>query len=173
MGTPATTGARHDAMYDLGGNTVSEHIRKNFKPKSTTILDVGAGWGKYRLLLPEYKMDAVEVWKPYIEEEKLKKLYGKVYEKDICDVQDINYDVVIMGDVLEHIERERAVPLVERIKKTCKQLYVVVPYNYPQHEVNGNKHEIHHQDDLTDELVQELYGLKLLVRDEIKGVYCL
>lgn len=171
MGTPSTPGAINDALHDLGGDTVSAHIRKNFKPKNTTILDVGAGWGKYRKLLPTYKMDAVEIWQPYIEQDKLEKLYDKVFNVDICDLHDVNYDVIIMGDVLEHIERERAVPLIEKLKNSCKQLYVVVPYQYHQGEVHGNKYEIHLQDDLTDELVKELYGLKLFARDDMKGVY--
>ncbi len=171
MGTPTTPEATHDALFDLGGLTVSEDIRKNFSPQNTTILDVGAGWGKYRRLLPEYKMDAVEIWEPYIQEEKLEKQYGKVFCTDICDFNKANYDVIILGDVLEHIERDRAVPLIKRLKKSCKQLYVVVPYNYPQNEVHGNKYEVHLQDDLTDESVKQYYGLKLMARDEIKGVY--
>lgn len=171
MGTPTTKGAIYDALHDLGGTVVSSHIKANFSVKDTTILDVGAGWGKYRKLLPVYKMDAVEIWQPYVKQDKLEKLYDKVFNIDVCDLHDISYDVIIMGDVLEHIERERAIPLIERLKNSCKQLYVVVPYQYHQGEVHGNKYEIHLQDDLTDDLVRQLYGLELIAQDDIKGVY--
>ena len=171
MGTPASDGAIHDALGDLGSIIVSYHIRHNFDPEITEILDVGAGWGKYKKLLPEYQMDAVEIWKPYIEQEKLHDLYRQVFPVDICDIHDIFYDVIIMGDVLEHIERSQAVKIMERLKKSCKQLYLVVPYQYHQDEVNGNKYEIHLQGDLTDELIKELYGLRLFARDDMKGVY--
>lgn len=171
MGTPDGKQHQFEAMGDLGGLLVTAHIRHYF-PKDATILDVGAGWGKYRFLLSDYpNMDACEVWQPYIEAEKLEELYSRVFAVDICDLHDVFYDVIIMGDVLEHIGRERAIPLIEKLKSSCRQLYVVVPYKYHQGEVHGNKYEIHLQDDLTDELVRELYGLKLLAKDDIKGVY--
>ena len=171
MGTPTTKHSMHDALGDLGSMIVPNHI-KHFFNTTATILDVGAGWGKYAKLLPEFKnIDAVEIWNPYVEENDLEALYRQVFRLDVCDLHDINYDIIILGDVLEHIDRGRAVELIERLKKSCIQLYIVVPYEYHQDEVNGNKYEIHLQEDLTDDLIKELYGLKLFARDDIKGVY--
>ena len=170
MGTPANSGSIYDALGDLGGLLVSGHIRHNFN-KDSTILDVGAGWGKYHRLLPEYTMDAVEIWEPYIIEDKLEEQYNQVIKIDICDLHEVYYDVIIMGDVLEHIEEDRAIPLIERLKRSCKQLYVITPFEYHQGEVNGNKYEIHLQDKLTDESIRRLYSLTLLAKDDIKGVY--
>ena len=169
MGTPDTEQSKLDALNDLGGTIIPAHIRENFvKP---TILDVGAGWGKYRKLLPEFRMDAVEIWQPYVEQENLQQLYRTVYVMDICDFGNAWYDIIILGDVLEHIDRERAIKLVEKLRKQCLQMYLVIPYQYHQGVVHDNKYEIHLQDDLTDSLIQELYGLKLLAKDDVKGVY--
>lgn len=155
---------------DLGGRTVPRHIRENF-PATATILDVGAGWGKYRLLLPEHPMDACEIWKPYIEEDNLEAVYDHVFHEDICNFKFDWYDVVIFGDVFEHIEKDRAKQMLEYVKENCKQFYLVVPYMYQQGSVGGNPYEAHQQPDLTDDLMKSEYGVKLLNREEDKGVY--
>lgn len=168
---PTTKTSEQDALGDLGGIIVPNHIRHFFNP-SATILDVGAGWGKYAKLLPEFSnIDGVEIWKPYIDEGGLDKLYRKVFNVDILDLDDANYDIIILGDVLEHIERNAAVSLMKRLKDSCLQLYLVVPYEYHQDEVNGNKYEIHLQEDLTDQMIKDLYQLRLFARDDMKGVY--
>lgn len=170
MGTPSTPEAVEDALNDLGGSVVRAYVSNNFH-KDSTILDVGAGWGKYRKLLPDYPMDACEIWEPYVKEEELKKLYDKVFVKDICDLKFKWYDIIIMGDVLEHIEEEHAVRLIKYMYSRCKQIVAVIPYMYPQGEVDHNPYEIHHQDKLTDSRITELYNLRLLAGDDVKGVY--
>ena len=170
MGTPGLE-HQHDAMGDLGGLMVPAHIRHNYTFDKVSILDVGAGWGKYAKLLTEYEIDACEIWKPYVDKENLKNKYRQVFVTDICDLEFEWYDIIIMGDVLEHIERERAVELINRLKSKCQQFYLVIPFNYHQGEVDGNKYEIHHQNDLTDDSIRSIYGVKLLAKDDTKGVY--
>jgi len=170
MGTPEGDENKKAAMLDLGGIVVPSYIRSHF-PSTATILDVGAGWGKYKFLLPEYKMDACEIWQPYVDQENLKEVYREVFVSDIYDLEFNWYDIIIMGDVLEHIEEERAINLIDALRIKCNELIVVVPYQYPQGEVDHNKYEIHHQDKLTDEMVRKLYGLHLFAKDDMKGVY--
>lgn len=167
MGTPSN---KRDACADIGGLLVSSHIRHHY-PVSSCILDVGAGWGKYRHILPEYPMDACEIWQPYIDEEELEKLYERVFVKDICDLEFSWYDIIILGDVFEHISKDKALELLMRLKEQCTQLYVVIPYLYHQEEVDGNPYEAHQQPELTDEIMKEYYELTLLGRDDKKGVY--
>lgn len=170
MGSPSHS-SRNEALFDWAGTTIRRDIIRRFGPDAT-ILDVGAGWGKYRFLLMEYPMDACEVWGPYIEEEGLATIYDKVFEVDICDFDFDHYDVVIFGDVFEHIERARAKELLDRILGKCGEVYIAVPYLYPQHKVNNNPYEEHKQADLTDDLMQREYpGLKLLAKTAEKGVY--
>lgn len=86
------------------------------------ILDVGPGWGKGGILLREYvapKMivDAVEAWQPYITP-RLEAVYDKVWPMDVLDLEADTlklYDAVLMVDVLEHIEKDKALELLERI----------------------------------------------------------
>lgn len=170
MGSPGLE-HRHDAMYDWAGLTIQADVKKRFKPTSK-ILDVGAGWGKYRVLLQEYPMDACEIWQPYIEKEKLSTVYDKVFESDICEFEFKHYDVIIFGDVFEHIERRRAKELLDRIWDKCDELYIAVPYLYHQHAVDGNPYEEHKQADLTHELIlREFPQLKLLAKTEERGIY--
>lgn len=170
MGTPDTNQHKHDACQDLGGIIIPTHIQRNFS-KDSVILDVGAGWGKYQLLLPEYTMDACEIWFPYIEQEQLYKKYRKVFNDDICSLHIDWYDAIIMGDVFEHISRENAQQLLNSLEGKCETLYIVVPYEYHQDAVNDNPFEEHLQNDLTDSLMREQFNLKLLAKDDIKGVY--
>lgn len=87
------------------------------------ILDVGPGYGKYGVLLKEYLesdpiIDAVEAWEPYVIDHNLRGIYNQVYVSDVCDLpQDVldQYELVNMGDVIEHIEKERALNLIDRI----------------------------------------------------------
>lgn len=158
-----------DAMYDLAGVVISSLIKDNFDYGST-ILDVGAGWGKFAQLLPGYKMDANEIWPSYYDT--LRKTYRKVFIEDICEQKVKRYDIIIMSDVLEHIERRRAQALIERLIKKCKQIYVCVPYLYPQGEHEGNPYEEHLQDDLTPLIMKNEYPqLKPLLITRKRGIY--
>jgi SAM-dependent methyltransferase len=142
------------------GPDVKQYLVENFDP-SNTILDIGCGHGFYIKLLKDHfqKFDAVEVWAPYIEEYKLTEMYDNVYNVNILDFEFEYYDIIIMGDILEHLSREDARNLLYRLKDKCKELIVVVPYYLPQDEVFGNKYEIHLQPDLDDEIMSEHYPM--------------
>jgi SAM-dependent methyltransferase len=146
------------------GPDVKEYLTRNFD-KDSSILDVGCGHGFYFKLLNNHfqKFDAVEIWKPYIQEYELESMYDNVYNVNIMDFEFKYYDIIIMGDILEHLSREDAVLLLNRLKDKCKELLVVVPYYLPQGEVFGNKYEIHLQPDLDDNLMKEYYPMLELI----------
>lgn len=87
------------------------------------ILDVGCGYGKYGVLLREYLegdpvVDGVEAWPDYIEKYNLRGIYNHVYSDDVLNLDNDTlamYDLVMMGDVIEHIEKEPAIELLSRI----------------------------------------------------------
>ena len=128
-------------------------------PGRATILDVGAGKGTYAMLLDsKYIMDAIEIFKPYIEKFKIHRLYRKVMEMDVRDYEfDQKYDIVIMGDVLEHLSFEDARKFINKAKQNCDTIIVQVPYLFRQGPANNNQAETHIQDDLTPELFAERY----------------
>lgn len=108
-----------------------------------SLLDVGPGCGSYGVLVRGYvndppdEIDAVEVWRPYVERFHLEGIYDTLFVGDVaadrwmirCRDEDFcsyeiettapnvlaAYDVVLMGDVIEHIEKQRALELLDRI----------------------------------------------------------
>lgn len=150
------------ASIDAGKAEVCAWIRENFSPDKTRILDVGAGDGKWRHLLPEYEMDAVEIFPPNAE--RISHLYGKVYVTSITKLNYRPYDLIIFGDVIEHLAVDDAQMVLRTAWKKCTDMIVAVPFLYPQGELYGNPWERHIQDDLTPELFAERYpGFEVLV----------
>jgi hypothetical protein len=175
---------RSKEIFDWAGHRVRELITMKY-PVETRIVDVGAGQGKYRALLPEYNIvDAVEVFEPYVEQNNLRELYNHVYVCDIVEFVDVDLiadylrdAVVVMGDVLEHLTRDDARYVLDRIYPHAAEIIVVVPYEYPQGEEDGNVHQEHLQDDLTVEIMAKVYPELTLVDVEVrddkpfKGIY--
>jgi len=142
------------ASYDYGKREVCAWIRKNYPPASM-LLDVGAGDGKWRRLLPEYPhMDAVEAY--YHNAERLTG-YENVYRINILDFQFYWYDLIIFGDVLEHLSMQAAQDVLAYAWPRCRDLIVALPFRYQQDALGGNPYERHIQDDLTPEIVAERY----------------
>ena len=149
--------------YDFGKDEICEWIREHFPDPETEILDVGACDGKWRELLPEYTMDAVEIWPPYAEALRGKG-YREIYNEDAGTFAFEWYDLIIFGDVIEHMNVEDAQYTLAYAKDRCADLIVAVPWQFPQKEVDGNPWQEHIQDDLTPEIFAERYpGLELLV----------
>lgn len=173
MATPENDRAKYAGLYDWAGIQIFNLVRERFHPDLTQILDVGAGWGKYKLLLPDYaQMDACEIWVPYIHQNNLESLYREVFPIDICNLGFNFYDVIIMGDVFEHIERQQAKDLLKTMRDKSTEVYIIVPYEYEQGEEDGNPYEEHKQADLTPELMKIEYPeLDLLTDNGNKGIY--
>lgn len=145
--------------YNAGKAEVSIWIWKAF-PKDATVLDVGACNGVWRQLIPGYVMDAVEIFTPNAE---ALTGYRRVINKDISDVTYEWYDLIIFGDVIEHMTVEKAKAVLEYAWPRCRDMIVAVPFEYVQGELYGNPWERHIQDDLTPELFAERYpGFEVL-----------
>ena len=159
--------------YPYFKKEIASYLIDRFSNKCS-VLDVGAGDGIYYDLIGDYftKMDAVEIYMPNIKKYKLEWKYRTVYNTDIREFKYEQYDIIIFGDVLEHLEVEEAQKVLEYALKRCREIVVAVPYCYKQGEIEGNKYEIHKQDDLTKENVLERYPyLKLLYGNEEYGYY--
>lgn len=146
--------------YDYGKQEVVAWIREKFSTESS-ILDVGAGDGKWRYLLRQYpNMDAVEAFGPNL---RFLTAYRRAFHADIRDFHYDWYDLIIFGDVLEHLSVEDAQAVLEYAKPRCRDMIIAVPWLYEQGAIYGNEYEIHIQDDLTPELFAERYpGFEVL-----------
>jgi autotransporter strand-loop-strand O-heptosyltransferase len=144
-------------------------------PTSKRILDVGPGQGTYSNLLRDlgYRMDAVEVWAPYIEQFDLRSKYDNVYNANILDFDLTDYDFIILGDVLEHISTENAQNLIDTIVNSMKDCLVAIPYMMEQDgEEYGNVYETHLQADLTHDVMRQRYKvLEAIYKNQYYGYY--
>jgi len=159
--------------YTLFKQEIKQWFLENI-PISKRLLDVGPGCGTYSTLLRSsgYRIDAVEIYEPYVEQFNLRSKYDNVYIKDILNFDIQDYDVIILGDVLEHIIPLHAQGLINKIKNYEKQCLVAVPYMMAQGEVDGNRYETHHQEDLTPKVMKERYpSLVCLYSDQYYGYY--
>lgn len=159
--------------FDYFKTEVADYLKEHFD-KSARILDVGAGSGTYYNYLGDYfeNMDAVEVFEPNIELFDLRSKYKNVYNANIIDFEYDNYDIIIFGDILEHLEVKDAQKVLEYALKRCKEVVVAVPYMYEQGICHDNVYEIHLQPDLTRDIMEERYPyLKLLYGNEEYGYY--
>lgn len=88
------------------------------------VLDIGPGFGKYGVLIREYwntkpeALDALEAWEPYVTP-MMKAIYdeviiGRAEEQGQSFFS--KYDLILMIDVLEHIEKEAALDMLWRMK---------------------------------------------------------
>ena len=143
-------------------------------PTSKRILDVGPGIGTYSDLLRSsgYRIDAVEIYEPYIEKYNLRDKYDNVFVGSIVTFDINDYDFIILGDVLEHIPANYAKELIRDIVAAKKECLVAIPYEMEQGEHEGNIHETHYQPDLTHEVMAERYpDLSSIYRNEYYGYY--
>lgn len=158
--------------YNYFKEDIKNYINERFN-KDITILDVGAGRGTYQELLSDYKnIDAVEVFKPNIDKYELESKYKSVINADIKDLEYSNYNLIIFGDIIEHLEVNEAKKVLEYAYNHSDEMIVAVPYQYKQGIVEDNMYEIHKQDDLTNEIFLERYPyMKLLIKNDVYGYY--
>lgn len=135
----------------------------HIKPKS--VLDLGIGWGKYGALLREYLdggngalSESLSLTSPrtvlvgYEGFEQYRNPMWDLY--DTVHITDIiypplwerfsNYDLVLLIDSLEHLEREVGEKLLQHLVEKNKNVIVSCPDgDYPQGAVYGNEYERH------------------------------
>jgi len=145
-----------------------------FPNRDCSILDVGPGSGKYGFLLKQFAktIDCVEIFEPSIKINNLEKIYDNIFIDDICNFDFKYYDIIVFGDVLEHISVKNSQKLLNRIYNKAKEIIIVVPFNYEQGIINDNVNEVHLQPDLTHELFLIRYPkFKCLARNDYQGLY--
>ena len=137
----------------------------------TRFLDVGCGAGLYCDLIREafgrdVQIDAVEAFVEYIVRYNLKDKYDRIFMEDIRMVYDDmeNYDLIVMGDVLEHMEMEDAIEVVGGLVPHCQFIWAALPikvgrpwstgYKQGEEEWQENKFNEHKHDWTGKEVAQ-------------------
>lgn len=122
---------------------VTKQVRK-LRP--ATILDVGAGAGTYWQALHntvKAHWTAIEIHEPYVQRFGLTGLYDEVIVGDFLTEPLNHYDLVILGDVLEHVDEGQAGAMVAKALAIGRVIAVVPVDHFEQGESHGNPHEAH------------------------------
>lgn len=144
-------------------STVQDLLWK-YQPKN--ILDIGVGFGRWGFLAREQldifrgrynpkdwktHITGVEAWSPYVQRHH-KDIYNNIFVGTIQDFfkspryRDMSWDVIIAGDVIEHLPKQEALQIIEQLKwATRKAVIVCIPLGngYPQGTTLGNHFEKH------------------------------
>lgn len=131
--------------------------------KPSSVLDIGAGTGKYGLLMREYlelwgndghleksdwkcRIDAIEVFEPYISPVH-EYVYDRVYVGDatvVIEQISHRYDLAILIDVLEHIDKDRGSHFIRALRDRTDAIIVSLPKRFvAQGALFNNPYEVH------------------------------
>jgi len=142
-----------------------------------TILDLGCGKDSFlKKFKGMKKLVGVDIFKPYIKEARGRNTHDCYIVGDITQIEfkPKSFDVVIAIQVLEHIEKEKGLMLIEKMKEWGKKVIVSVPNGFlEQEEYDNNPFQEHKSSWYSEELeklgfkVYGLSGLKLFGRRKI------
>jgi len=130
-------------------NAIAEII-KLIRPK--TFFDLGAGAGKYGSMVKEIdstiETTAIEIEKDYIKKFNLRSIYNQVWNISVTDIVQPKYfdsifDIVMAGDILEHLKKSEGVDLLNFLIYRCRWIIIEFPYRYLQNTVNDYASEAH------------------------------
>lgn len=152
------------------------NILHQIRPSS--ILDIGLGNGKIGFIARDFldvmlneaylkrdwkvKIDGIEIFEPYIQTHQ-RFIYDDIFIGDAFDVIDRlgKYDLVILGDVLEHFNKEKAWQFLDKCAFHSNMALIInIPLgDCPQPNIYGNEYERHcstwFEDDFDSFLLQK------------------
>jgi len=112
-----------------------------------SVLDVGAGYGKYGLLAREFggatRVDAIDANPPRFP------VYDHVHLGDLRDLDTLlprdapHYDLALFIDVIEHLEKPDAWAFLARLAKRARKVLVTTPWGFRPQEIAGMPWETH------------------------------
>jgi SAM-dependent methyltransferase len=99
-------------------------IAASLDPVPQLILDVGCGYGKYGVLLREYidglpEVHGVEMWEQYVAPFRLRGIYDQLSVGNALAIPALvldQYDLINMGDVIEHMDKDAALEFLARCR---------------------------------------------------------
>ena len=156
---------------------VVEHLR-SLPQEPEVFLDLGAGAGSWMEALKPWFLEsrwlAMEVWLPYIDRFALRERYDLVIPGDIRKMTFPDADVVIMGDVLEHMSIPDALEVWGRARCAARMGVVTsIPIvDYHQGHVHGNPFQTHVVPDWsTERVLSPIPGITEHTAGEVVGTF--
>lgn len=115
--------------------------------KPRTILDVGAGYGKYGFLVREYaqleRVDGLDIGPPRYPS------YDHFYIGDVRELDRVlpmdvpRYDLALFIEVLEHLERPEGMQVLQGLTRRAKRVLVSTPWGFRHQDIEGLPYETH------------------------------
>jgi hypothetical protein len=135
-----------------GKDWISARVRAAGAQRPVEVLDIGPGVGTYAKLLagPQVvRLTGIEIFEPYVHTYRLREYYDEVIVGDARTTSFPDTDVVILGDVAEHMTEPEALALWDKAANAARlAVYLSIPIvHYPQGHIEGNCHEEHVVDD--------------------------
>ena len=141
------------ARFAEGTIPTSEHwqiphvVEVIAKERPRTVLDVGAGHGKYGILAREYadpaRVDAIDASRPRFD------AYDHVYLGDLARLDHVlpadapRYDLALLVDVIEHFDKAGGARLLDGLTRRAARVLVTTPWGFRPQEIPGMPHETH------------------------------
>ncbi len=135
-----------------GKDWIKERVHALGAERPVRVLDIGPGVGTYAKLLAGpavSRLTGIEIWEPYVHTYRLRQYYDEIIVGDAREVDLPECDVIILGDVAEHMSADDALALWKRSAEAARRaVYLSIPIiHYPQGSIEGNPHEHHVVDD--------------------------
>jgi len=139
------------------------HLLDKLRPQ--TILDIGKGFGKYGFLVHEYVgidnqkqlnpelsmsqqsrvcIDCIEVDRDLLLPH-LTQFYNNVFVGDVFDIYQTlpRYDLVLMIDVIEHLDKEKAISLLKYYISKRANIIIATPVEFFEQKLYESEYENH------------------------------
>ena len=155
-------------------------IRDHVKGNVLRVLDVGAGKGwmlqrmkKFGVLVDAHWI-GIEAWAPFVKEFSLAKYYDEVI---VCDVRFFDwakrapFDIVFLGDVLEHMPEDDAVDVLASAKRAARFVVAAFPVEDILSAGNENPFDNHVVNCIPLEQARALFGEPIWSWHDQTGVF--
>lgn len=142
-----------------------------------SILDIGCGQGfpmkMIKVRMRVKKSVGVDLFKPYIEIGKKFKIHDKYIISDVRKIKfkDKSFDVILALQVLEHLKKEDAWKVVDKIEKIAKkQIIIATPIGKMYHPMeDNNRLQLHKSGFYPEEFEKRGYRIIRYGRKELLG----
>lgn len=119
----------HKKIYRKIFLNITDYLMKELSD-CNSVLDLGCGPDSLVRFSEIYKV-GVEAFEPYLEESKRKGIHNKYIKEDITKVEfkPKSFDAVIMIDVIEHISKQEAEKLLNKVEIWAKKKVIIFTPN--------------------------------------------
>ena len=144
------------------------------------VFDVGVGSGKtgrlIKTVIPDCKIEGCEVHNDYlVTYSKTHESYFNIYPESVMSViqtLDEKYDLVVFGDVLEHLFFSQVYDVLDFFQYRSKFMILIIPLSSYQGSWEGHLHERHVSDIKLNDISSRYNVLEYVKKTENKYTKC-